>query len=147
MATIGTFKKSGEEYTGEIVTMSLQTKNVTIVPEATSDNDSAPSHRVYVGAAEIGAGWTKTTREDREYLGGSPPCQEQPGNERSDHNARVFGAAAARAFRRSAGTLGSGSSDTGAISSVTTSPASAPSACGWGSPRSSCSGTRPASPA
>jgi len=36
----------------------------------------------------------------------------------SDHNARAFGAAA-RAFRRSAGTLGSGSSPDGAISSVT----------------------------
>src|SRR5207249_4493263 len=45
----------------------------------------------------------------------------------SDHNARAFGAAA-RAFRRSAGTLGSGSSPEGAISSVTTSPASAPAA-------------------
>ena len=45
----------------------------------------------------------------------------------SDHNFRAFGAAA-RAFRRSAATLGSGSSATGAISSVTTSPASAPAA-------------------
>src|SRR6266571_4460806 len=35
----------------------------------------------------------------------------------SDHNARAFGAAA-RAFRRAAGTLGSGSSPDGAISSV-----------------------------
>ncbi|TIW38292.1 MAG: DUF736 domain-containing protein, partial [Mesorhizobium sp.] len=33
MATIGTFKKSGNEFTGEIVTLSLQTKNVRIVPE------------------------------------------------------------------------------------------------------------------
>lgn len=45
----------------------------------------------------------------------------------SDHNARAFGAAA-RAFRRSAGTLGSGSSLAGAISRLTTSPASAPAA-------------------
>src|SRR5207253_2100204 len=45
----------------------------------------------------------------------------------SDHNARAFGAAV-RAFRRSAGTLGSGSSPDGVISSVTTSPASAPAA-------------------
>src|SRR5437867_10411970 len=43
----------------------------------------------------------------------------------SDHKARAFGAAA-RAFRRSAGTLGSTSSLAGAISRVTTSPASAP---------------------
>src|SRR5438093_4317270 len=45
----------------------------------------------------------------------------------SDHNARAFGAVA-RAVRRSAGTLGSGSVSAGAISSVTTSPASAPTA-------------------
>jgi hypothetical protein len=45
----------------------------------------------------------------------------------SDHKARAF-SAAARALRRSAGTLGSGSFPTGAISSVTTSPASAPAA-------------------
>ncbi len=46
----------------------------------------------------------------------------------SDHTARTFGWAAASAFRRSAGILGSGSSPTGAISSETSSPASAPAA-------------------
>jgi hypothetical protein len=46
----------------------------------------------------------------------------------SDHSARAFGAAPARAFLRSAGISGSGSSAAGAISSVTTSPASAPAA-------------------
>src|SRR5436305_8546825 len=44
----------------------------------------------------------------------------------SDHNVRAFGAAAARAFRRSVGTSGSVSFPAGAISSVTMSPASAP---------------------
>ncbi|MDO9488355.1 MAG: DUF736 family protein, partial [Sphingomonadaceae bacterium] len=34
MATIGTFKKSGNEFTGEIVTLSVQAKSVRIVPEA-----------------------------------------------------------------------------------------------------------------
>src|SRR5213080_2825238 len=47
----------------------------------------------------------------------------------ADHNTRAFGAAAARAFLRSAGTaVGSASSAAGAISSVTMSPASAPAA-------------------
>jgi uncharacterized protein (DUF736 family) len=68
MANIGTFKKSGDTFQGEIVTMSLQKKNVTIVPEAASDNENAPSHRVYVSAIEIGAAWRKTTKENREYL-------------------------------------------------------------------------------
>ena len=52
MATIGTFKKSGSEYTGEIVTLSVQAKNVRIVPEQTRSGDNAPSHRVYVGRAD-----------------------------------------------------------------------------------------------
>ncbi|MFZ2870988.1 DUF736 domain-containing protein [Zavarzinia sp.] len=69
MATIGTFKKSGNEYTGEIVTLSVQAKNVRIVPETRGNGDNAPSHRVLVGRAEIGAAWTKKSNEGRAYLG------------------------------------------------------------------------------
>jgi len=45
MANIGSFKKSGQEFVGEIVTLSLQTKGVHIVPETNRTNDNAPSHR------------------------------------------------------------------------------------------------------
>ena len=70
MATIGTFKKTGSnEFTGEIVTLSVQTKNVRIVPEEGSTNGNAPSHRVFVGRAEIGAAWSKRSNEGRDYLG------------------------------------------------------------------------------
>ena len=69
MATIGTFKKSGNEFTGEIVTLSVQTKNVRIVPEARTSGENAPSHRVFVGRAEIGAAWSKRSNEGRNYLG------------------------------------------------------------------------------
>jgi uncharacterized protein (DUF736 family) len=69
MASIGTFKKSGNEFSGEIVTLSVQAKGVRIVPEANRSGDNAPSHRVYVGRAEIGAAWSKTSNEGREYLG------------------------------------------------------------------------------
>ena len=69
MANIGTFKKSGDNnFTGEIVTMSLQKKNVRLVAEAASDNENAPSHRVVVSGIEIGAGWSKTSKEGRDYL-------------------------------------------------------------------------------
>ena len=68
MATIGTFKKVGNEIQGEIVTLSVQTKDVRIVPEANRTNDNAPSHRIYVGRAEIGAGWTKRSAEGRDYI-------------------------------------------------------------------------------
>ena len=70
MATIGTFKKSGSnEFVGEIMTLSVQAKSVRIVPEANRANDNAPSHRVMVGKAEIGAAWTKQSGEGRDYLG------------------------------------------------------------------------------
>jgi uncharacterized protein (DUF736 family) len=68
MANIGSFKKSGQEFQGEIVTLSLQTKGVRIVPETDRTNDNAPSHRVYVGRAEIGAAWSKRSTEGRDYL-------------------------------------------------------------------------------
>ena len=69
MATIGTFKKNGSEYTGEIVTLSVQAKGVRIVPEASRATDNAPSHRVMVGRAEIGAAWSKKSNDGRDYLG------------------------------------------------------------------------------
>jgi len=70
MATIGTFKKTGSnEFTGEIVTLSVQAKNVRIVPETTRSGDNSPSHRVYVGRVEIGAAWAKRSNEGRDYLG------------------------------------------------------------------------------
>ncbi|TAJ30544.1 DUF736 domain-containing protein [Bosea sp. (in: a-proteobacteria)] len=70
MATIGTFKKTGSnEFTGEIVTLSVQAKNVRIVPETTRSGDNSPSHRVYVGRVEIGAAWSKRSNEGRDYLG------------------------------------------------------------------------------
>jgi uncharacterized protein (DUF736 family) len=68
MANIGSFKKSGTELQGEIVTLSFQAKGVRIVPEATRSNDNAPSHRIYVSRAEIGAAWSKRSSEGRDYL-------------------------------------------------------------------------------
>ncbi len=70
MATIGTFKKTGSnEFNGEIVTLSVQAKNVRIVPETNRSGENAPSHRVYVGRVEIGAAWAKRSNEGRDYLG------------------------------------------------------------------------------
>jgi len=68
MANIGTFKKTGNDYQGEILTLSVQTKNVRIVTEANRASDNAPSHRIYVGRAEIGAAWSKRSNEGRDYL-------------------------------------------------------------------------------
>jgi uncharacterized protein (DUF736 family) len=68
MATIGSFKKVGNDFQGEIFTLSLQAKGVRIVAEGNRTNDNAPSHRVYVGRAEIGAAWSKRSEEGRDYL-------------------------------------------------------------------------------
>ena len=68
MANIGSFKKVGSELQGEIVTLSVQTKGVRIVPEANRVSDNVPSHRVFVGRAEIGAAWSKRSNEGRDYL-------------------------------------------------------------------------------
>ena len=70
MATIGTFKKTGSnEFTGEIVTLSVQAKGVRIVPDQRTTGENAPSHLVLVGRAEIGAAWSKRSNEGRDYLG------------------------------------------------------------------------------
>ena len=68
MANIGSFKKVGSELQGEMVTLSVQTKGVRIVPETNRVNDNVPSHRDFVGRAEIGAGWSKRSNEGRDYL-------------------------------------------------------------------------------
>jgi len=69
MATIGTFKSTANnEFTGEILTLSVQAKNVRIAPDTRASGENAPSHRVFVGRAEIGAAWSKTSNEGRNYL-------------------------------------------------------------------------------
>jgi uncharacterized protein (DUF736 family) len=68
MANIGSFKKVGGEFQGEIITLSVQAKGVRMVPEANRSNDDAPTHRVYVGRAEIGAAWAKRSKDERDYL-------------------------------------------------------------------------------
>ena len=71
MATIGTFKKTANnEFTGEIVTLSVQAKNVRVTADTRASGENAPSHRVFVGRAEIGAAWSKQSSETgRPYLG------------------------------------------------------------------------------
>ncbi|MBI0530299.1 DUF736 domain-containing protein [Sphingomonas sp. TX0522] len=65
MATIGHFTKSGDEFNGSITTLSVQAKNVRFVPETASTSEKAPSHRVLVGDAEIGAAWKNNGNGDK----------------------------------------------------------------------------------
>jgi hypothetical protein len=48
-AAIGTFKKTGTiEFTGEIVTRSVEAKGVHIVPDGRATGENAPGHRLLV---------------------------------------------------------------------------------------------------
>ncbi|WIW44562.1 DUF736 domain-containing protein [Bradyrhizobium sp. 62B] len=67
MANIGAFKKIGNDFQGEIITLSLQVRGVRIA-EINRSNDNAPSHRIYLGRSEIGAAWSKRSEEGRDYL-------------------------------------------------------------------------------
>ncbi len=66
MATIGKFTKSGEGFTGSVMTLTLDAK-VQIKP-AEKTSEKAPDFRVYAQGAEIGAGWSKKSAENRNYL-------------------------------------------------------------------------------
>lgn len=67
MAKIGSFKREAGEFVGQIVTLSVQATSARIVADEQASGN-APTHRIYVGDAEVGAGWTKRTSEDRPYL-------------------------------------------------------------------------------
>lgn len=67
MAQIGNFKRDASgEIAGTIKTLTLNAKAV--FRPVDKDNDKAPDYRLFAGPVEIGAAWTKTSREDREYL-------------------------------------------------------------------------------
>ena len=67
MATIGTFTKSGNTFTGTIKTLSISAK--TTIKAAEKSSDKAPDYRIFANqAVEFGAAWKKTTGEGREYL-------------------------------------------------------------------------------
>lgn len=67
MATIGTFTKADNgNFTGTIKTATLNLK--TTIRPVDKESDKAPDYRVAAGSVELGAGWKKTSREQREYL-------------------------------------------------------------------------------
>jgi len=67
MTKIGSFKKVSGEYRGQIITLSVQAKAVRIVEDGNATGN-APTHRVHIGDAEVGAAWVKRTTDDRPYL-------------------------------------------------------------------------------
>ncbi|HLG89125.1 MAG TPA: DUF736 domain-containing protein [Alphaproteobacteria bacterium] len=67
MATIGTFTKSDNGYTGSVRTLTVNAK-ARITPVERKEKDKAPDYRVFAGTAEIGAAWKKTSEAGREYV-------------------------------------------------------------------------------
>jgi uncharacterized protein (DUF736 family) len=65
MATIGHFTKTGDEFKGSITTLSVQAKGVRLVPETNSTSDKAPSHRLFVGYADLGAAWRNAVNGEK----------------------------------------------------------------------------------
>lgn len=67
MAIIGTFTKADNgSFSGTIKTALLNLK--TTIRPTDMDGDKAPDYRVTVGAFEFGAGWKKTSRDQRDYV-------------------------------------------------------------------------------
>ena len=67
MATIGTFTANSKgEIAGVIKTLTLNAK-ATLRP-IDKESEKAPDYRLAVGSVECGAGWKKTSRENRDYI-------------------------------------------------------------------------------
>ena len=66
MATIGTFTRTGESFTGAVKTLNINAK--TTIKPADKASDKAPDYRVFAGSVAMGAAWRKTSNEGRFYL-------------------------------------------------------------------------------
>ena len=66
MATIGTFTKAENGFTGMAKTLVLNVK--ARISRAEKENDKAPDYRIFSGTTEFGAAWKKTSANGREYL-------------------------------------------------------------------------------
>ena len=68
VATLRLHQDDQTRHTGHM-SPCVQAKGVRIIPDLRATGDNAPSHRVLVGRAEIGAAWSKRSGEGRDYLG------------------------------------------------------------------------------
>jgi uncharacterized protein (DUF736 family) len=66
MATIGTFTKSGDDFTGSVKTLTLNVNAKIVLAE--KENEKAPDYRIFSGTTEFGAAWKRTSGAGREYL-------------------------------------------------------------------------------
>jgi uncharacterized protein (DUF736 family) len=68
MTTIAKLTKQQDgRLVGTLTTLALHIAKISFVPEQ-SDNEKAPVFRVFAGDFEVGAGWKKTSKDDRPYI-------------------------------------------------------------------------------
>ena len=66
MAIIGIFTKTNDGFTGAIETGGFKVNVAVTAIE--KRGESAPDYRVFVGKAEIGAGWARTSKGGRKFV-------------------------------------------------------------------------------
>ena len=66
MSVIGNFTAKGREFTGEIATLTIRA-TIRIAP-VQGTTDAGPSHRIFAGQTEVGAAWSRRSKEGRPYL-------------------------------------------------------------------------------
>lgn len=67
MATIGTFSRTEDGFSGAVKTLTLNVKSVKFVP-AEGDTENGPDYRVFAGTVEFGAAWRKQSDNGNPYL-------------------------------------------------------------------------------
>lgn len=67
MATIGTFTRTENGFSGAVKTLNLNVKSVKFVP-AEGENENGPDFRVLAGSTEFGAAWKKKSDKGNTYL-------------------------------------------------------------------------------
>ncbi len=67
MATIGTFTRTENGFTGAVKTLNLNVKSVKFLP-VEGENENGPDFRVLAGTTEFGAAWKKQSDKGNSYL-------------------------------------------------------------------------------
>lgn len=67
MATIGTFTRTENGYTGSVKTLTLNVKTVKFSREE-GENEKGPAYRIFAGATEFGAAWRERSAKGNDYL-------------------------------------------------------------------------------
>ncbi|MQB35432.1 DUF736 domain-containing protein [Agrobacterium tumefaciens] len=67
MATIGTFTRTENGFSGAVKTLNLNVKSVKFLP-VEGENENGPDFRVLAGTTEFGAAWKKQSDKGNTYL-------------------------------------------------------------------------------